>query len=88
MTLRRKVDNDIRLGNQAIHQFGIANIALHEGNLLAHSIEVVRVCSICHLIDDSDFIFRLVMNGIMHEVRANEPRTTGDKQFCHSCIIA
>ena len=87
MALRRKVDDDIRLGDQAIHQLGIANIALHEVDLLAHSVEIMRVGSVCHLVDDRDLIFRLVMNGIMHEVRANEPRTTGDKQFCHRFII-
>ena len=71
-----KVDNDVGVCNQPVHELVVADIASDEVDFVEHRLQVIRIAGVGELVDNSDFILRSVCQGIVHEVRPNKPRTT------------
>ena len=92
MALGRKVDDviEIILCEQALHQLLIADIALHKdmAGVALDVLQVFQIARIGQLIQVDQQDLRVLLEHIMHKVRANKAGAAGDQIFFHSLILS
>ena len=68
----------VQPGKQGFHKLGIANIAMHKGQVRGwHTIEILALAGIRERIQNSHMDLWMVTRHPVHEVRADEPCATG-----------
>ena len=87
MALGREVDDaaDVVLGEQALDELLVADIALHEG-VVGHTFTlgyVGKVAGVGELIEVDDMIFRILFAEVRNKVRAYESGTAGNEYGFH-----
>ena len=88
VTFGGKMHHDVGLGDQAIHQRRVANITFHKRDLIRHRLQISLVTGVGQIVNHRYVIFGLILDGIMHKVRANEPCTSRNEHLCHSPSIS
>ena len=92
MALCGKVDDviEIVLCEQALDQLLIADIALHEdvAGVALDVLQVFQIARIGQLIQVDQQDLRVLLEHIMHKVRANKAGAAGDQIFFHSLILS
>jgi len=71
-----EMHHDVIFSDQFVHQLSVANVAFYEIDLVSYRLQVGAIARIGELVDNSDVVFWLVFDGIMHKIRANESRTS------------
>jgi len=90
MALGGKVDDvvEIVLLEQALHQFLVADVALHEhmAGVTLHVLQVFQVAGVGQLIQVDQQDLRVFLEHIMHKVGTNKTGAAGDQIGFHKFI--
>lgn len=79
--------HDVGFCHEFVHELGIADVASDKRDFVEHAGEVLGVPGVRQLVDHGNFILRSVLEGVVNEVRPDEPRTTRNEYLSHRCII-
>ena len=82
MGLGREVDDDIRFGDQRLHQAHVAYVAVHESEVRQRRdrVEVADIAGVRELVEDDDAVLGMAGSRLPDELAADEPRTPGHEQ--------
>ncbi len=81
------MDDDVGVGHQLVHQFGVTDVASDEFDFLEHWCQVLGVTGVGQFVDNSDLIVRIIIECVVDEVGANKAGAASDKQFSHITIV-
>lgn len=82
-----KVDHDVGITYEFIHELAVADITGHELDLIEHAGKVVRIAGVGEFVYDSNLVIGLIFKRVVYEIGSDEAGTAGDKKFFHDLII-
>ena len=84
--LGREVHDEVGAGDHAVDQVGVADVSVHELDLVGHRRERRTVTRVGQRVKHPYLVLRVVPDGVVHEVRTDEPGPAGNKHPCHGSV--